>query len=89
MKNLKISSASYLDPIQDDSISLASSFWVFFLSTIRKYEKFSVSRWDSNRGSPDLIHDELDHSATVPCVLVKVKFKICFFSNDEMQTTFI
>ena len=51
---------SYLEPIRDDSISSASSFDEKFFGVFGP-------RRDSNRGSPDLIHDELDHRATVPC----------------------
>ena len=51
---------------------------------------FSVSRWDSNRGFPDLIHDELDHRATVPCHIIKVIYieplSIFLQTEDSSET---
>ena len=60
---------SYLDPIWDDSISSASSFWV----RERPLFDSKVQKILGSAEIPDLIHDELDHRAMVPCLVSKFR----------------
>ena len=51
-------------------------------------KNFSVSRRDSNRGSPDLIHDELDHRATVPCLNLRNIVMVLLGDFNERKNLF-